>query len=137
MDYTEIVGMLIKLVLVPWLIFVSNELLKYLFAWIEDNHRVSKVIQVESIKNQAVEAVNAAIKETAKVYVDTLKDSDAFTKEAQIEAFELAFGTAKDILGPAAMDVLRKSVGDVNIYLEALIESQLKDLEEEECRDIS
>ena len=69
-----------------------------------------------------------AIKATYQTYVSALKGTDAWTKEAQKEALHRAKETAKKELTSGAINYIEQNHGDLDEYLETLIESILYDL---------
>lgn len=72
--------------------------------------------------------VNSAVKATYQSYVEGIKGTDAWTKEAQEKALQMALETAKNELTTSAIDYIREQHGDVDNYLKTLIESVLYDL---------
>ena len=72
--------------------------------------------------------VNAAVKATYQSYVEGLKGTDAWTKEAQEKALQMALETAKAELTAGAKAYIEKYHGDINKYIATLIESILYDL---------
>lgn len=72
--------------------------------------------------------VTNAVKATYQSYVEGLKGTDAWTKEAQEKALQLALETAKDELTIGAIKYIQEQFGDVDKYLKNLIESVLYDL---------
>ena len=72
--------------------------------------------------------VNSAVKATYQSYVEGLKGTDAWTKEAQEKALQMALETAKAELTVGAIDYIKEQHGDVDRYIKTLIESVLYDL---------
>ena len=72
--------------------------------------------------------VNAAVKATYQSYVEGIKGTDAWTKEAQEKALQMALDTAKEELTTDAIAYIQQQHGDVNKYIKTLIESVLYDL---------
>ena len=72
--------------------------------------------------------VNSAVKATYQSYVEGLKGTDAWTKEAQEKALQIALETAKEELTIGAINYIKEHHGDVDSYLKTLIESVLYDL---------
>lgn len=119
MGKIELVEMVFELLLVPIFIYGLTLLRGYII-------RHTKIKQVESILLQATLAVEAAVGETAQIFVDVLKERGEFTEHSAQEAFIRAKAKALDILGPAGQALLERSVGDVNLYIEALIEAEVR-----------
>lgn len=72
--------------------------------------------------------VNSAVKATYQSYVEGLKGTDAWTKEAQEKALYMALTTAKEELTTEALAYIQEQHGDVDKYIKMLIESVLYDL---------
>lgn len=72
--------------------------------------------------------VNSAVKATYQSYVEGLKGTDAWTKEAQEKALQLALETAKEELTTEALAYIQEQHGDIDKYIKTLIESVLYDL---------
>jgi hypothetical protein len=82
-----------------------------------DNALVTKYADMitETVTNCVV-AVN-------QTYVDTLKKNDAFTKEAQEEAFKMCYNNIVGLLSVDAQKYIVETFGDLEIYLTTRIES--------------
>ena len=68
------------------------------------------------------ETITKCVIATNQTYVDSLKNKDAFSKEAQKEAFELTYNAVLDILSDDAKDYIAEAFGDAETYLTTLIE---------------
>ena len=68
------------------------------------------------------ETITKCVIATNQTYVDSLKNKDAFSKEAQKEAFELTYNAVLDILSDDAKDYIAEDFGDAETYLTTLIE---------------
>jgi hypothetical protein len=62
---------------------------------------------------------------TNQTYVDNLKNKDAFTLEAQKEAFEQTKNAVLAILGEEGQNLLNQIYGDLNIYIMKEIEKNV------------
>ena len=81
-----------------------------------DNEMISKYITM------ANDAVTQATIYTTQVYVETLKKQGGFTKEKQIEAFNMSKQKALEILGDTAIKALNEIYGDLDSWLNTKIE---------------
>lgn len=88
-----------------------------------DNQKANKYID---IAHEAVEQVVGAI---AQTYVDKLKESNSFDDDAKKSAFILAKTRVLTIVGLEGKKVLGQLYGDVDVYLNALIESEVKNIQ--------
>ena len=72
------------------------------------------------------DAVWSAVAQTSNAYVDELKKSDTFTKEAQAAALQKAKETAIAALTPATKTFLDQTYSDLQGILEAKIEEAVR-----------
>ena len=82
-----------------------------------DNEKINKYIEMAEL------AVHSAVNATSQTFVDALKREDAFTKEKQIEAFNMAKNTVLEILSETAVAALNEIYGDFDTWLNAQIEA--------------
>jgi|LSQX01.1.fsa_nt_gb N-methylhydantoinase B/oxoprolinase/acetone carboxylase alpha subunit len=120
MNWNQIFELVIQALIIPLIAYGLALLRGYIV-------RKVKISQVESILLQATMAVEIAVKETSQVYVDELKEQNIFDYDAQAQALKLAKNRALQILSPAGQELLERAVGDVNSYIEALIEATVND----------
>ena len=87
-----------------------------------ENEKVSNTLdQVVSMVLDCVEKVN-------QTYVDSLKENDKFTKEASEEAFKMCKETALAMLSEDAKKIIIMVYGDIDTYLDTLIEATVRQL---------
>lgn len=60
-----------------------------------------------------------------QTYVENLKKQNAFTKEAQEEAFKMAYKNVTEILSTDAYEYIEQAFGDVEKYLTTKIEAEV------------
>lgn len=123
---TELVIEILQTCVVPLLGILTAFLVK----WIKkknmeidakiDNDLAKKYFDMLS---STIETCVLAVQQT---YVDGLKKEDAFTKEKQVEAFNKCKEQVLAILGQDAIEYLTALVGDLDSYLDAKIESEVK-----------
>lgn len=120
-------------IFVPYLLPVIGTALSGLFAWFLT---VGIKWITSKIKNKEVAGLVAtiltiatnAVKATYQSYVEAIKGTDGWTKEAQQKALELALETAKTELTTEALAYIQEQHGDIDAYLKTLFESILYDL---------
>ena len=76
----------------------------------------------------AFEAATNCVKSTYQTYVEALKGTDAWTKEAQTNALKTALNGIESQLSDEAKDYLGTNFGGLDTYLTGLIESVIYDL---------
>ena len=72
------------------------------------------------------ETITKCVIATNQTYVDNLKNQNAFTKEAQEEAFKKTYDAIMAILSKDAVEYLNNAVGDLNSYITNSIQAQVK-----------
>lgn len=77
---------------------------------------------------EALEIVTTAVKATYQVYVEAIKGTDAWTKEAQEHALSMALEAIKSQLNNNISNYIKSNYGDLDSYLTNLIEAVLYDL---------
>lgn len=75
-----------------------------------------------------LEVVTSCVKATYQTYVESIKGTDAWTKEAQELALKKALESAKSQLSAELTGYITDTFGNVDAYLIGLIESILYDL---------
>lgn len=116
MDKVELIEMMIRMILIPLIVWVIQILNGFIV-------RKIKIEQVESILLQATEAVRIAVLETSQTFVDNLKEQGEFDAETAQEAAQRAKKRALEILSAAGYELLQRGVGDANAWIEAMIEA--------------
>ena len=79
-----------------------------------------------------VQVVTSCVKATYQTYVESIKGTDAWTKEAQELALQKALASAKAQLSTELTGYITDTFGDVDAYITGLIESILYDLKNKE-----
>lgn len=84
-----------------------------------DNDNADKYIAM------VADTISACVIATNQTYVDALKKQNAFTAEAQKEAFNLTYNAVMNILTEDAKKYLTEIYGDVTIYITNKIEAEV------------
>lgn len=75
--------------------------------------------------NDAVDLIIKAVNTVSQTYVDGLKKEGKFTEDAQKEAFEKAFSTAKMLISEESLILLGSLYTDVDSWIRIQIESYI------------
>lgn len=73
----------------------------------------------------ATSAVTSSVKATFQTYVESIKGTDAWTKDAQINALRMAANTAKTQMSEEVRAYIAANFGDVDAWLENSIEAEI------------
>ena len=84
-----------------------------------DNDNADKYIAM------VADTISACVIATNQTYVDALKKQNAFTAEAQKEAFNLTYNAVMNILTVDAKKYLTEIYGDVTTYITNKIEAEV------------
>ena len=76
--------------------------------------------------NEIALAVSEAVSMVSQTYVDSLKNSGEFTKEAQKKAAEKALAACLASISPAAQEFMESVYDDITEYLITKIEAEVR-----------
>lgn len=96
-----------------------------LIKWVSSKIKNKEIL---ALTNTVFTISQNAVKATYQSYVEGLKGTDAWTKEAQEKALNMALQTAKSELTTKALAYIKEQHGDIDKYLKTLFESILYDL---------
>ena len=125
MDWLKLLQEIFTVCIIPML----GILTKYFIEWL--NVKKQDLINKEEneIKKRYIDMLGSTIETcviaTNQTYVNSLKDKNAFTPEAQKEAFERTKNAVLTILGEEGQKYLSQIYGDLNIYISKEIEKQV------------
>lgn len=109
---------------------LTTYICKFLYAkWTEgkekiENEKISNTL--DSVVTMVLDVVTAV----NQTFVDELKKKGEFTKEAAQEAFNKSKETALKMLSDDAAEIIIKIYGDLDVYLDTLIEATVKQLKQ-------
>lgn len=107
---------------------VTTYLCKFLYEkWTEGKAKI-KNDKIAITLDQVVSMVLDCVEQTNQVFVDELKKKGEFTEEAAAEAFKMSKETALKMLTVDAAEIIVEVYGDVDVYLDTLIEATVKQL---------
>ena len=125
MDLQTMIPVIFQVCLIPLLAILT----KYLVAWIQvktkeltdtkDNEMFTKYMTL--LSDTVIDCVVA----TNQTYVNTLKEQGKFDAEAQKEAFNKTYEAVMRILTDDAKKYLSEVLGDLDLYINTMIESQV------------
>ena len=125
MDLQTMIPVIFQVCLIPLLAILT----KYLVAWIQvktkeltdtkDNEMFTKYMTLLS------DTVINCVVTTNQTYVNTLKEQGKFDAAAQKEAFNKTYEAVMRILTDDAKKYLGEVLGDLDLYINTMIESQV------------
>lgn len=117
----NIISVVVTSIVIPLITYLGIRLSAYLKTKIK-----SEKLHIH-LEN-AIDAVTIAVSTVMQTYVDSLKKSGNFTAEAQKVAFLQAKEAALKLITDEAKEAITASFGDFNTWLDALIETKVKEI---------
>ncbi len=121
MNWQELIISIASIVLTA----LSSWAVKTLVDWLNTKIKDTKI---KSILNEAIGTVTTVVQATYQTYVQSLKDTNAFTEEAQKTALNNAVETAKAQLSSEVLEWLDKNKISPEEWLKTQIESIIYEL---------
>lgn len=125
MEWLPILYQIVEVCLVPLLGILTAYIVK--FIKVKSVEIQNKVDNDTADKYIAMldDTISACVIATTQTYVEALKKENAFTKEAQQEAFDLTFNAVMDVLAEDAKEYLTNIYGDLSAYISNKIEAKV------------
>ena len=125
MNYVEMLTQIFQVCIIPLLGILTTFLVQLIKT--KQAELVSKTDSEINKKymNMLTDTITKCVIATNQTYVDALKDQNAFTKEAQEEAFMKTSSAVLTILSEDAKEYLNETLGDLNAYITTQIEAQI------------
>lgn len=125
MDLIQISGIILRFILIPILAIGSRYLIAFVKVKMDEIISKSKDSMMQSYLTMLQQAVMDCVAATNQTYVESLKDQNLFDAEAQKQAFEKTFNAVMNILSEDAKQYLTENLGDLDLYVNNLIESSV------------
>lgn len=125
MDWLQLFYEILQVCIIPLLGVLTTYVVKYLNAKSKeiqdsiDSEIADKYIQM------LTDTITACVIATNQTYVEALKKQNAFTKEAQEEAFRKTYQAVINTLSDDAIKYLAEIYGDLNSYIKTKIEAEV------------
>lgn len=127
MEYKELIPTIIQTILIPLLIALTGFIVKWINAKANqlkekatDDRYFLYIDILQELVTKAVIMVN-------QTYVDELKKTNSFSKEAQEQAFKKVYETVITSLSEDVYLYLEQIIGNLDDYITVLIESSVKE----------
>lgn len=123
---------LVQQILSSVIIAVLPILTTFLIKWSTTQIQKAKNSMANEDVKKYLDIINTTIKlvveKTEQTIVKAAKDNDTWTPELAKEIFEKTFNEIKIIVGKEGIEVLSSVINDINKYIEAGIEAQVRKL---------
>lgn len=131
LDWMRILQQVVEVCLIPLLGLLTSYIIMYIkaknkqFKQQVDNDLYAKYMDM--LETTIVDCVIA----TNQTYTEALKKQNAFTAEAQKEAFAKTYNAVMAILSQDAVDYLTAFVGDLDLFIKQKIEAEVSENKKE------
>jgi len=108
-----------------------EKITKYVNASIDNIQKNTKLAEYEKLNliiDQVQSVMTTIVQSVNQVFVDDLKKSKKFTKESATEAKNKALEMAKELLTEESANAIEQLYGNVDVYLDNLVESIVVEL---------
>lgn len=123
MDTLMLLQQIFEVCIVPLLGILTAFLIQYINAKkVEISTNVDNKLADKYI-NMLADTITKCVIATNQTYVDSLKDKEVFTVEAQKEAYKKTMDAVMAILSEEAKTYLTNTFGDLETYLQTQIEA--------------
>lgn len=125
MEWLSLAYEILQVCVIPLLGVLTAYVIKFInFKSLEIQNQVDNDLADKYIAMIA-DTISACVMATNQTYVEVLKKQNAFTAEAQKEAFNLTYNAVMAILTDDAKDYLAEIYGDVSAYITNKIEAEV------------
>lgn len=128
MEFNEMLNNVLYVVLTAILPVVATYLVNLIKVKIKESNAIEEATKNEDMSNLVKDAladVMDAVLYVNQTYTDALKKQGEFTKEAQEEAFNLAYTEAMNMISDGAKKVIEEMYGSFDKWLALKIESSV------------
>ena len=125
MEWLPLLYEILQVCIIPLLGVLTAYIVKFINAKsAEIQHNVDNDMADKYIA-MVTDTISACVIATNQTYVEALKKQNAFTAEAQKEAFQLTYNAVMAILTDDAKEYLAEIYGDVAAYITNKIEAEV------------
>lgn len=119
------VTQIVQVCLIPLLGILTKFLVDYLSAKRDELKAKTDSEVAQKYTDMVYDTVVKCVIATNQTYVEGLKKENAFTKEAQEEAFNRTMNAVLAVLSNDAKEYITEATGDLRTYLTQLIEAEV------------
>ena len=126
MDYQKLITTIVEVCVIPLLGILTTYLIQFLKRKAQELAAKTENELAEKYIMMLDETIASCVMATTQTYVETLKKENAFTTEAQKEAFAMTYSNVISILSEDCLTYLTEVYEDLSKYIENKIESEVK-----------
>jgi hypothetical protein len=125
MEWLPLLYQILEVCIIPLLGLLTAYIVKYVNAKSAEMQAKVENDKVDKYIAMLDGTICACVIATSQTYVEALKKDNAFTKEAQDEAFNKTFNAVMQVLSEDAKKYLTEIYGDLTIYITNKIEAEV------------
>lgn len=124
----EIVKDILYILITAAVPILTTYLCKFLYTkWTEGKVKI-KNEKISNTLDNVINVVLDAVEATNQTFVDELKKKGEFTEASALEAFNVTKEKVLDMLSDDAAEIIVQVYGDLDIYIDTLIEATVRQL---------
>ena len=125
MDWMGLLTNILEVCIIPLLGVLTAYLVSYIKTKSKEITDASENALVDKYVAMLAETISSCVIATKQTYVEALKKENAFTAEAQKEAFNQTFAAVMAVLTDEAKVYLSEAYGDLTAYITNKIEAEV------------
>ena len=122
-EWLSLLYKILEVCIIPLLGILTTYAVKYIRVKSKEITAKTENDKADKYIDMLAETISACVIATNQTYVEALKKDNAFTKEAQEEAFKMTYEAIMLILTEDAVDYLTQVYGDLSAYIGTQIEA--------------
>ena len=125
MSVNELITSIFQVCILPLFGIITTFLVKWFQAKMKEIKTTTDDAVLRKYMDMLEDTITDCVIATNQAYVDNLKGQNAFTKEAQEQAFKQTKEAILTILSKDAQEYLNAVLGDLNAYIEKRMETEV------------
>ena len=125
MEWLPLLYQILEVCVIPLLGILTTHLVKYINIKSNEIQNKVNIDAANKYISMLSDTISACVIATNQTYVEALKKENAFTKEAQSEAFKQTYDAVMAVLTDDAKKYLTTVYGDLTTYITAKIEAEV------------
>ena len=125
MDWLDLLYDILEVCVIPLLGVLTAYIVKFIKIKSDEITSKNKNDLADKYIAMLTDTITSCVIATNQTYVEALKKDNAFTAEAQKEAFNQTFNAVMAVLTDDAKEYLTAAYGDLNAYITTKIEAEV------------
>ena len=125
MEWTNLLYQIVDVCIIPLLGILTAYIVKFIKTKSYEIQNKTESDTADKYIAMVAETIASCVIATNQTYVEALKKKNAFTTEAQKEAFQMTYDAVMAILTDEAKYYLAQLYGDVSAYITTKIEAEV------------